>query len=106
MSTAAPPKPEADPLVIAHVKLNTLITLGSTATDSWSLTESPSSLIYGRVRVEPWERGLMFFYKAGDVYQEHTVYESNLADVCRVPLSSLPPAVRETWKKAEKAVRR
>lgn len=104
MSTASPPKD--DPLVISYVKLMTTIDVGNHGIDAWSITAAAVTQHHGRIRVQPTNDGLLLIYKAGNVYQEHTIYRANIADVCRVPLSSLPAPTREAWERAEKEVRR
>lgn len=100
-------KPEADPMVISYVRFHTSIALGPLEVEAWALADAPSPHHHGRVRIQ--ERnggGILVIYKAGAVYQEHTIGEGNLADVCRVPLSSLGAPLRAAWERAEKEVRR
>lgn len=94
-------------MVISFVKFHTAIPLGPLEVEEWSIGNGPSSHHHGRVRIQEKNGGgLLVIFKAGNVYQEHTVGEGNLADVCRVPLSSLDDALRAALERAEKEVRR
>lgn len=93
--TADPKKtPSDDPLVISFVRFHTHCTIGGVDDDSWSIEEASHSRLHGRVRVEECPQGLRFFYSAGHVYQEVTVYASNVACVMRVPRSALKDTTR------------
>lgn len=85
-----PPKAD-DPLVISAVTFRGNVNIGSYGSESWSLTEAATSQYHGRVRVEPCAEGLRFCYRAGDVYQEITVYSGMIGNVTRVPKSKLKP---------------
>lgn len=81
-----PPKVD-DPLVISAVVFNRPV--GTIGAESWSLTEAAHSIYHGKVRAELTATGVVLHYRAGTIYQEITVYASNIQSVTRVPLSTL-----------------
>lgn len=92
------PKPTADdPLVISAITFNRPV--GSLGAESWSLTEAAHSMYHGKVRAELTAAGVVLHYRAGTIYQEITVYASNIQSVTRVPLSSLAEGPRKLLEK-------
>lgn len=96
----------SDPLIISGVTFLTPVTIGGYAHESWSVQGSAQNQYHGKTRVEECLEGVRFFYLAGAVYEERTVYAAAIADVCRIPLSRLSDAQKASWEKAQKEIRR
>lgn len=86
------PQQERDPLVISAIVFNRPV--GTIGAESWSLTEAAHSIYHGKVRAELCSEGVRLHYRAGAIYQEITVYGSNIASVTRVPMSTLKPEAK------------
>lgn len=91
------PQQERDPLVISAIVFNRPV--GSFGAESWSLTEAAHSVYHGKIRAEMCAEGVRLLYRAGAVYQEITVYASNIASMTRVPLSTLRPEAKVMLEK-------
>lgn len=105
---AAPAQPADDPLIIAMVTTRQTISIGSHGGTEWSIRAMVNSVHHNKLRFEECPEGIriIFANKQVPLYEEHTVYAGNIADVCRVPLSSLKPEAQEAWKKCQNEVRR
>ncbi len=97
---------ESDPLIISGVTFMRPVTIGGYAVESWSVQGSQQNQYHGKSRVEECPEGVRIFYRAGDVYEERTVYAAAISDVCRTPLSRLNDAQRETWQRLQREIRR
>lgn len=97
---------DPDPMIISGVTFTRPVTIGGYAHESWSVQGSQQNQYHGKSRVEECLEGVRFFYKAGDIYEERTVYAAAIADVCRIPLSRLNEAQRTTWHRLQAEIRR